>query len=229
MTKSPALPREKIKIGVDEAGRGAISGPLVVCALHHPDPTKLLRMGARDSKTTDRDDRRAFMKKLQRDGQAVISVQVADSDWINAAGVNTAEAQKVMAAMTEIVSRLSIPLERALLLGDGDKNYPNLPRELENIFRPKADAIEPLIMAASMVAKFVHDDLVDKIAAEYPDWGFESHRGYASPFHIEQLYKNGLLPIHRVRAASKTVFKYAAKRSVTQPDWLQKQKVRPNL
>lgn len=222
MTRLPLSPREKIKIGVDEAGRGAIAGPLVVCAVYHPDPGRLLRMGARDSKTTDREERRKFFQRFERDGQGVFSVQVADADWINAAGVNTAEAQKVLAAITEITNRLGISIEQTVLLGDGDKAYPNLPRELENHFKPKADSIEPLIMAASMIAKFTHDDLVDRIAELNADWGFETHRGYPSPQHIEMLYIHGLLPIHRVRAASKTVFKFTSKRSIPQPDWLKK-------
>jgi ribonuclease HII len=221
--------REKTKIGVDEAGRGAIAGPLVVCAVYHPDPGKLLRMGARDSKTTDRDTRRSFFKKFQRDSRGVCAVAVADSDWINQAGVNTAEAQKVMASVTEISSMLEIPLEQIMLLGDGDKNYPNLPEVLENIFRPKADSIEPLIMAASMIAKFVHDDLADAIAAKYPGWGFESHRGYSSPFHVEMLYNQGLLPVHRTRAASKSVLNSVMKRSLKQPEWLQKARPQPHV
>lgn len=219
---------EKVRIGVDEVGRGAIAGPLVVCALYHPDPRKLIRMGARDSKDTSRQQRRDFFTKLARNGKAVISIQVADPAWINLAGVNTSEAQKVVSSVYGLIYRLDVPMSKVTILGDGDKHYENFPLEIEAVFKAKADSVEPLVMAASMVAKFVHDDLLDVIASKYPDWGFESHRGYASPTHIEKLYDNGLLPVHRTRAASKSVFKYAIKRDLRPPSWLEKGSVTVN-
>lgn len=221
MIKLPHL-SEKIKIGIDEVGRGAIAGPLVICALYHPDPRKLIRMGAKDSKDSSRSERKQFFTKLSRNGQAVISLQVADPAWINLAGVNTSEAQKVVSAVYNLTYRLNVPLSKITILGDGDKNYENFPQEIESVFKAKADSVEPLVMAASMVAKFAHDDFLDSISEKYPDWGFESHRGYASPYHIQMLYDYGLLPVHRTRAASKSVFKYAIKRSLRPPSWLEK-------
>jgi ribonuclease HII len=215
-------PSSKISIGIDEVGRGAIAGPLVVCALYHPDPRKLIPMGAKDSKDSTKEQRKNFFVKLTRNGQAVMAVQTAEVDWINQAGVNTSEAQKVVSCIYELVNRLEVPMTKVIVLGDGDKEYGNFPLDVEASFRAKADTVEPLVMAASMVAKFLHDDLLDQIALQYPDWKFESHRGYASPHHIQMLYDYGLLPVHRTRAASKSVFKYAIKRSLQPPSWLNK-------
>lgn len=205
-------------IGIDDAGRGALAGPLVIAGFYHPTPDILLDIGVRDSKSTTAQERARIVKNLTSDSRSRYWVAVADPSWIDTASVNTAEAIKVRTVVDQALSYFPKG-EKVKFLVDGGAKYPNM-SEVDYSAIPHGDVSEPLIAAASIVAKYHHDELIGLIAYQYPDWNFESHRGYASPHHKAMLYKHGPLPgIHRMRAATTSACSYALKNGYKLPLW----------
>lgn len=209
------------EIGCDDAGRGGIAGPLVIATVFHPDPKYLQHIGATDSKNTDEAARALFLKKLVNDGRGRWGYAAAEADWINKLSLDSAEAQCVQRAFQDLALKLpGLSYPQLRLLVDGDKSFPNLPRELEVKYLPKGDAYVPVIAAASMVARALHDELMNKLAECYPGWGLERHKGYISDQHMEMLYKHGLQPFHRKRSAKTAICTYALKRRLLPPEWV---------
>lgn len=223
----------KIRIGLDDAGRGNIAGPLVITAFHHPDEKYLKYVNVRDSKGTDAAQRRKLKQKLERDGRAVVGYAAASAEWINQVGVDSAEAQCVRAAidqlLTELAGRLAqtnayqtnIGYSQVELLVDGNKNFPNLPPELEVQYVPKGDGYVPLISAASMLAGGKHDELMDDLAVAYPAWRFDLNRGHGTPAHAKKLYEDGPTPCHRLKSSRKRTATYALGLGLPLPRWLE--------
>lgn len=208
----------KYDIGIDDAGRGTLCGPLVIAAVHHPEPVRLQWLGATDSKKTDAARRRQFAKNARALPATVSAVASVGPDWVNRCGVDNAEATLVRSAVDQVVAGLGTTFGNVRLLVDGSKLYPNLPPELEVHYLPRGDGYVPLIAAASMIAGHVHDQLMADLQAQHPDW--EIRRGYDNPAHILQLYERGPQPWHLDRACRTRITTHALKRGLPLPAWL---------
>jgi ribonuclease HII len=179
-------------IGVDEAGRGPLAGPVVAGAV-------VLGMGAPDGL----DD----SKKLSPRRRAELEVSIKQScNW--ALGIATVEEidrinifQATMLAMTRAVTALCAQLgakpDQVLI----DGNMTPAGRCADWRWPARAivggDAIEPCISAASIVAKEHRDRLMRALAAEYPLYGWERNMGYGTPEHLAALRHHGPAPCHR--------------------------------
>jgi ribonuclease HII len=172
--------------GVDEAGRGPLAGPVVVaaCVL---DPRKRIR-GLADSKVLAEDVREKLYEKIVRHALAwhVVAIDVAEIDRINIL-------QATLAGMARALAALVPTPARALI--DGNM----LPRELPCPAKAvvDGDAIHGCISAASILAKVTRDRLMREMDAQFPGYGFASHKGYSTPEHFEALNRLGPCPQHR--------------------------------
>jgi ribonuclease HII len=171
--------------GVDEAGRGPLAGPVVVAAVIL-DPARPID-GLDDSKRLDERCREALFPLIRQRALAwsVVAVPAAEIDRINIL-------QATMLGMRRAVEALSLPPELALV--DGNR-LPALPCAARAIVG--GDGLEPAISAASIVAKVTRDRLMCEWHQRYPQYGFDRHKGYATPEHLRLLARFGPCEIHR--------------------------------
>ena len=181
-----------LTIGVDEAGRGPLAGPVVAAAvvLCKPRPA-----GLDDSKKLSRDTRALLEERIKRRCHwAVGVVSVEEIDRLNIFGAT-------MLAMTLAVRSLCEQLaeEVAEVLVDGNLTPKGRRPEWCWPARPivGGDAVEPCISAASIIAKEHRDRLMRGFAEVHPHYGWERNAGYGTPEHLEALRLHGPTPLHR--------------------------------
>ncbi|MBW8783582.1 MAG: ribonuclease HII [Novosphingobium sp.] len=179
-------------VGVDEAGRGPLAGPVVAAAvvLCKPRPA-----GLDDSKKLSRDQRAVLEDRIKRRCRwAVGVVDVDDIDRLNIFGAT-------MLAMTLAVAALCRDLaeEPAEVLVDGNLTPHGRRPEWRWPARPivGGDALEPCISAASIIAKEHRDRIMRAHARDYPHYGWETNVGYGTPEHLSALRRHGPTPLHR--------------------------------
>ena len=172
--------------GVDEAGRGPLAGPGVVAAV-------ILRPdhgldGLDDSKRLTEARREALYPQILAGALAwrVEFVQCAEIDALNIL-------QATLAGMCRALRGLSPAAQRARI--DGNQLPRDLPCPAEAVVG--GDALEPAIMAASILAKVSRDRLMRELHLEYPQYGFDRHKGYPSREHLAALEAHGPCPHHR--------------------------------
>ena len=172
--------------GVDEAGRGALAGPVVAAAVILPDIVDI--KGLADSKKLSAVHRERIYDHIFN--QALyIGIGMATHRMIDR--VNILEA--TMLAMKKAILRLKVMPEMVLV--DGNKS-PNIPKyTLQTII--KGDETHSCISAASIVAKVIRDRLMTRYHYRYPRYEFNEHKGYATKRHYDLLLENGKSPIHR--------------------------------
>lgn len=181
--------------GVDEAGRGPLAGP-VVCAAVILDPDRAIE-GLGDSKALSEAAREMLFPLIQRHVLAwhVEFVWPTEIDRINIL-------QATLAGMARALHALSPRPAHALI--DGNRMPRALPCTAQTLVG--GDAIEPAIMAASILAKVSRDRHMVALHAQYPSYGFDRHKGYPTPEHLQALRLHGPCSEHRrsfapVRAA----------------------------
>lgn len=171
--------------GVDEAGRGPLAGPVFAAAVILPEQVEL--QGINDSKKLSEKKRELLFDQIVKKA-AAYSVASADEKEIDQINISNA----TFLAMKRAVQRLS--LRPDMVLVDGDR-LPQLPMASKAIV--KGDALSISIAAASILAKVSRDRVMVKLSEEYPEYGFEKHKGYPTALHREAILKYGVLPIHR--------------------------------
>lgn len=182
--------------GVDEAGRGACAGPLVVaaCVLRPGDAGRLA--GLTDSKLLSAAEREAFHALLMRRAldHAIV---VIPPDEVDRRGVHAANID----GMRRAVARLASP--PGYVLTDG---FPIRGFGCPTLAVPKGDQAAACVAAASVLAKVTRDRIMVGLDAELPQYGFAEHKGYCTPLHDAALGAHGPSAVHRysfvnVRAA----------------------------
>ena len=171
--------------GVDEAGRGPLAGPVCAAAVILPPETELL--GLNDSKKLSEKKREQLFPQIQRIALAW-SVAFASVEEIEERNILGA----TMLAMNRAIAGLSLTPDLALI--DGNRN-----KEIEVPSRcvVHGDARCASIAAASILAKVSRDHLMLELAREYPQYGFEKHKGYGTRAHYAALREYGPCPAHR--------------------------------
>jgi len=171
--------------GVDEAGRGPLAGPVITAAVILPAQYQL--PGLNDSKKLT-EKQRIKLEKLIKSQAICWMTGRSDPDEIDKINILWA----TMLAMKRAVEGLSVQPERVLV--DGNR-CPELSIEVEAII--KGDETEPVISAASIIAKQTRDREMIALDKQYPEYGFSSHKGYPTKKHIEALHRYGPTSIHR--------------------------------
>ena len=173
--------------GVDEAGRGACAGPLVIAAVVLNDPFAPELAIVRDSKEIPESKRDAVFDLIQSVA-ASISVVIVPASEVDARGVHAAN----LDGMRRAVQGLDV--EAAYVLTDG---YAIEGLGVPNLAVWKGDQVVVSISAASVVAKVTRDRIMRGMDLEFPQYGFAGHKGYITAAHTKALNEHGPCVQHR--------------------------------
>ncbi|GAB4355466.1 MAG: ribonuclease HII [Cyanophyceae cyanobacterium] len=176
--------------GVDEVGRGALFGPVVAAAVVLDDDraAALSGAGVRDSKRLSPKRRQALVPVIQTQALdwAIAAATVAEIDQINIL-------QASLLAMDRAIAQLDPPPDRCDI--DGNQPIPNLRLPQQTLIG--GDRTSIAIAAASILAKVWRDDLILKLAQDYPAYDLAANKGYGTAKHLAALREHGLSPHHR--------------------------------
>ena len=172
--------------GVDEAGRGPLAGP--VCAAAVILPPELEIPGLNDSKKLTDKKRRELFPAIK---ESALAYGIAFSSHKEIDQINILQATYL--AMERAISQLSQKPDLALIDGNRAKDF-GLP--VKTVVH--GDSLSASIAAASILAKVTRDDYMERMALEYPQYGFEVHKAYGTKAHYEALRQFGPSPIHRM-------------------------------
>lgn len=187
--------------GVDEAGRGALAGPVVASALVLLDDDL---PGLADSKEVTAKRREKLFEQLQT--RAIIGVGVVGPADIDRLNILQANFLAMQLALRELTAKLTADAPLTSVLVDGDYLTEQLQQEVVSsgarIFAVvKGDAKVRAISAASIIAKVTRDRLMHAIDSTHPGYGFAANAGYGSPSHLAGLKAHGPSAIHRMTFA----------------------------
>lgn len=171
--------------GVDEAGRGPLAGPVVAAAVILPEVEAPI--GLDDSKKLTAPRREALANQIKKTARAW-SIGISSVEEIFADNIHQASLKAMLRAV------LGLTLKPAHVLVDGFK--------IKHLACPQTpiiggDALCASIAAASILAKVTRDSIMDSFHKIYPQYGFDRHKGYCTPEHLEALSTYGPCPIHR--------------------------------
>ena len=182
-------------VGVDEAGRGPLAGPLAVgfVVVHKSFAVAELFPGVADSKVLTerkREELYSLVVKYARQGLLRHTVIYVASGTIDRIGLTRA----TMRAVESGVRKLAPEVNGYKVLLDG---LLHAPKEYVQETIIRGDATEPVISLASIVAKVNRDRLMKRLAKKYPHYGFEHHKGYGTKQHYKNIKKFGPSDLHR--------------------------------
>jgi len=172
--------------GVDEAGRGPWAGPVVASAVILPCNVSL--QGLDDSKKLSPKKREEIFEQINRSALAV-GVGIVDHEKVDTLNI----LQATLMAMRQALNSLKIKPD--LVLVDGNIRVPGVEYEQRSIV--DGDQKSAAIAAASVIAKVTRDRIMLEFAKEFPQYGFENHKGYGTKEHQEALASFGPCRIHR--------------------------------
>ena len=181
---------KRIVVGLDEAGRGPLAGPVVAGALVITSSESIVD-GVRDSKKMSAKQRESCYDLIIEKSRAY-GVGIVESDVIDRIGIKYA----VLSAMREAVDQVekSLGCEVDYIIADGGI-YPLRDHDIEIL--NKGDEHHYSIAGASVLAKVTRDRIMLDYAKKYPMYGFERNVGYGTKEHIEAIKKFGICDIHR--------------------------------
>jgi len=179
------LAPQALVAGVDEAGRGPLAGPVVAAAviLDELQPVR----GLADSKTLTAARRERLYHEICAKALCV-SIAEASAEEIDSLNILRA----TLLAMQRAVHGLRLAPKQVLV--DGNR-IPDLAMPVQAIV--KGDAKVAAISAASILAKVHRDRLCATLHAQFPDYGFDGHKGYPTPEHLAALERHGPCAAHR--------------------------------
>jgi len=173
--------------GVDEAGRGACAGPLVVAAVILRDPQDSILSEVRDSKELTSHKREELFKIIITASTTYAIIEIPPEE-IDAIGLHKSNLE----GMRRAISALKI--EPQYVLTDG---YSIEGLSVPSLAVWKGDQVAITISAASILAKVYRDRVMDMYDDKYPGYGFASHKGYVTRSHQKSLSQLGVSEIHR--------------------------------
>ncbi|PID52401.1 MAG: ribonuclease HII [Candidatus Moraniibacteriota bacterium] len=198
-----------IIVGVDEVGRGPLAGPVVVSACvirdiadFNANPEDEQWKLVRDSKLLSEKQRKtafAFVKEKFYVG--VGQSNPSTIDRINILQATFLAMKKAIADVEHVMDkeRAYQDAEKMMIMIDGNQVIPHFTRE--QVCVAKGDQVAKSIAAASVIAKVLRDNLMEKYDKKYPEYGFAKHKGYGTAQHIQALNQYGATPIHRTSFA----------------------------
>ena len=168
--------------GVDEVGRGCLAGPVIAASVILKRPIKGL-MDSKKLSSKKRDDLSQVIIE-----NSIFAIGAADNQEIDQINI----LQASLLAMQRSLKKLDVKPKKILV--DGAHIF-ETPIEIESIVG--GDNLIPSISAASIVDKVYRDRLMMKYSKEFPNYGFDKHKGYPTRLHKEMLKKYGITRIHR--------------------------------
>lgn len=189
MSKTP-----KYIIGIDEAGRGPLAGPVAVgvVKIAHDFDWDLIP-GVGDSKLLSAKKRKVIFAQaqlLKKAGQLNFAVATTSAQQIDQIGIVNA----ISAAMKQAIRRLELSSDSCFIMLDGSLKAPS---EYNQVTIIKGDQSEQVIGLASIIAKETRDAYMERIAKRFAPYDFHLHKGYGTKAHREIITKIGLSSVHR--------------------------------
>lgn len=203
MPRAPGLQRERLAwieqrllVGVDEAGRGPLAGPVVAAAVVFPPDARRIN-GIRDSKVLPPGDREELARKIRSRaiGLGVGAASVREVDRLN---IRVAGALAMRRAIAAALARRGEERGNPIIVIDG-LPLPELGYEHEALV--DGDALCYSIAAASIIAKTVRDRLMRCLAGRHPEYGWATNVGYGTHEHLSELARRGPTRHHRMSFA----------------------------
>jgi ribonuclease HII len=184
MTLLPFLEANRIEAGCDEVGRGCLAGPVVAAAVILPQDYR--NPWVKDSKKLSKKTREDLIQEIKNTavGWAIAEASVAEIDRINIL-------QASFLAMERAIQQLPQAPEHLLI--DGNRWKSTLPHSYTCVI--KGDGKFASIAAASILAKVYRDELMEKLAQEFPYYGWEQNAGYPTKKHREKLSASSVTTI----------------------------------
>jgi ribonuclease HII len=173
--------------GIDEAGRGACAGPLVVAAVILGDGRRARIPELDDSKELSPRVRERVAVAIEHQAVAA-AVVVVPVDEVDARGVHVADLAAMRRALLQLRPR------PGYVLTDG---FPVVGLGVPGLAVWKGDRVSAAVAAASVLAKVTRDRLMRELADQYPSYGFDVHKGYVTPAHRAALERHGPSAAHR--------------------------------
>lgn len=174
---------------MDEVGRGCLAGPVYAAAVILADGTRI--EGLNDSKKLSALQRERVAQRIREQALAwsIGRAEVEEIDALNILRATFLAMQRALAQLDPAATECWI---------DGNQRPPlDLPLRLI----VGGDAIEPCIMAASVLAKVARDAEMTRLEAAFPGYGLAQHKGYGTPAHLAALARLGVSPLHRMSFA----------------------------
>lgn len=175
-------------IGIDEAGRGPLAGPVVAAAVQLGRDIRI--DGLNDSKKLTAARREEVYEQIIAQAPAW-AVGVATPEEIDRINI----LQASLLAMRRAMDQLEVPWSLALI--DGNREVPGLSESRCQRTVVGGDACSASVAAASVVAKVTRDRMMIAYAGEYPAYSFEQHKGYPTALHVDRIRTFGICGIHR--------------------------------
>lgn len=172
--------------GIDEAGRGPLAGPVVAAAVILP--REFVCNELDDSKKLTPSVRETLYSRLTESREVIWAIGLRQAEAIDQVNILRATHE----AMRDALSALTAMAVHALIDG-----LPVRPFPIEQTAIVGGDGISMSIAAASVIAKVTRDRIMQEHALAWPQYGFERHKGYATPEHLASLERHGPCPIHR--------------------------------
>ena len=182
--------------GVDEAGRGPLAGPVYAAAVVLP--PHLVIPGLDDSKKLS-DKRRRELFPLIQEQAVCYGIGFASEKEIDEVNI----LQATFLAMERALSQIQGKADFALIDGNREKDF-----GIPVLTVVKGDSRSANIAAASVLAKVTRDDYMLEMAKQYPEYGFDIHKGYGTRAHYDALRRYGPCPIHRATFLKKLYEKH---------------------
>lgn len=187
--------KKKILIGVDEAGRGPLAGPVVAVSCFVKNFSLSFLELINDSKKLSPTLRESVFEKILHCNDIVFSFAYATHTEIDTHNILNASLLAMKRAVENIVKKNFIPRDDIIVVVDGNKMIKGI--SYQQICVVKGDEKSLSVGCASIIAKVLRDRWMDYYDSIYPQYGFKKHKGYPTRYHIEMIKKYGISPIHR--------------------------------
>lgn len=180
----------KYVIGLDEAGRGPLAGPVVAAAVYYKGKDVIL--GVNDSKQISPKKREELSFKLTNHPCVMWGLGVISSRDIDKINILEASKLAMQKALLDLETKYKIKADYLILDGKMKLDIP-----INQVSIIKADEKIFSCSAASIIAKVTRDMIMVKMSKKYPEYLFEKHKGYGTRLHLEMIKKYGPCAIHR--------------------------------
>ena len=177
----------RVIAGIDEAGRGALAGPVAAAAVILPPQPHGWFDDVDDSKKLSPAERERLADLILRD--AAVGIAMTSAQHIDSSGIAVATRDAMMAAVNALGARVDGILVDGFALP--------LPDSVRQLALTRGDQVSISVSAASIIAKVARDDLMRRLDAEYPGYGLADSKGYGTAQHMAALRRSGPSPIHR--------------------------------
>ncbi len=196
------LDLESIIIGVDEAGRGCLCGPVFAGAVVFRNKKNFSSL-YKDSKLLTPEKRNFFYNEIMDKHYVGIGYAThKEVDQVNILQATFLAMKRAVMNLNQLLEQnvlefKSLNLHKKLIVVDGNQRIPNL-NQFDQKTVIKGDRLVPEISAASIVAKVSRDRYVDELDVKYPEYEFRKHKGYGTESHRNKIKELGPCPEHRI-------------------------------